>query len=286
MKSSYILLLSLITFINGQQLVDRNVCISIKWNGINGDIGDCKNALRCFEDFIEKNSNNTLKIETDSYICDVPFNKSKKNLNKAETYCIKEYEKKHKKANYYGIINNNVKDYSNSGNSIGHMQNDLCRTYIHESLHGGIYNLGHSGMYENGLNTKYEDYGDRSSVMGKYPSNSLTSTQYKYLKWINNDNIITYNKAGIFNLKKINNFNYIPGLYNIVIIYNKPYRNIFLSFMNNGCKKCIGIHLSNDGSGSALVDIINDNYKSNDLNIEISNIEEKDEYISFFLQSN
>jgi len=155
--------------------------LSIKWADQKryASSGACRNMANQVRKFYLKNSRGMLQFKiVKTAVVRVPYKSARKNINKAEVYC-----RRRVKADIYCIINNGVRGYSNAGGNTAHLRGALARTGNHEVGH--LLGLGHSGRYYRVKNKwKFENYGDRQSVMGKYASSLLTAPQYYHQGWL------------------------------------------------------------------------------------------------------
>lgn len=218
-------------------------------------LSEVKTMCNQAHQFYKENSWGKFIFDTDSYICDCPLNGNKGNVYKCEKICINEYNKKHpgrSKNSKYAIVNR-YNTFSNAGKNIAHINRiNPYRTVFHELSHS--LGLHHSGAY-NG--NKYEEYGDKLSVMGKFPSNYFASPQYKFLGFIEDKQIENYlDNKQFYNLTRLvsNDKENIK-----IIIVKLSGRDMYISFPQ-ACDKCIALHLSEDGSGTALVNKFSNKY--------------------------
>lgn len=223
----------------------------MRWQDQNRYVSEseCKTVGLQIKKFYEENSRGKMEFSRiNGEVIRVPYNAAKKNINKAERYCMS----KAKGYDYYGIINNGVKDFSNAGRNIMHLEGALVRTALHEFGH--LIDLQHSGVEtKNG----YDSYGDNLSVMGRYPSNTLASNQYLYKKWITKEDTIVYDKPGDYTLQNLMS---IEGI-KILLLGES-----FVSYVRGK----IAIHKSYaEGKGSRRVGLIKKKGKYLEYNIEV-----------------
>ncbi len=261
--------------------------LSIKWQNseIHASIDVCKQISFDIKEFYETQSRNLLSIDTDIGIVSVPLDGTKQNLHRAELIC----KNKYKGYDYYAILNSlnaiEGKMSSNAGRGIAHLRGNDSRTAKHEIGH--LFNLGHSGayIYNTDGSILYDQYKDGYSVMSKYTSNTLASSQYYYLGWIKPEEIIMWsNNIKKYKLKRINDFNTKEN--SVVIISSnilekhKKISNLtgssaFISVVTNKETKELAIilHVSKDGS-SRRIKLVNSEYyddKFTGLRIKILN---------------
>jgi hypothetical protein len=141
------------------------------------------------------------------------------------------------------------------------LESTSIRTALHETGH--LLGLEHSGKY-NYINSSpfytLDEYGDNLSVMSAFPSGTLTASQYLFLDWIPQTEVIEFDPLkGLqtFKLKRINAFDQKGSS---IVMKRQNGRNVYLSFPTNGCEKCIAVHLSPTGAGSQLVRVVYNTY--------------------------
>lgn len=197
--------------------------------------------------------NTTMKVTC--YNIEVPYNKAKKNLYKAEDYAKRVADKKHGRPfDRYSIVNGNVRDYSNAGGDTAHLQSMNIRTALHENYHLSPFSLEHAGAIVDG---KLDPYGDSLSFMGRYPTLKLNAPQLWALGWPGvpnktaifeeNDMVLRYNLEPLYYRKPSDNLTgvYIPRQFRDMFLAqylvkfkgDKEARKLFaLHFMTNGGK--------------------------------------------------
>ena len=241
------------------------VVVSMRWQDQKRFVGPrvCNTIGNKINSFYRTNSRNKIGFKTKGIVIKVPYNAARKNLNKAEKYCMEQVGK----FDYYALINNGVKEYSNAGRNLMHLEGGLIRTAIHECGH--CLGLGHAGKYtKKGGKYTYDDYGDGDSVMSRYPSNHLTAPAYWYKKWLYKDEMLElkFNEVqkAELSLRREEVQKYTYELANIkefgiddmlkVVKIKREERDCYIAW--SGTALCI--YLSGEGGGSQLVKKIYD----------------------------
>lgn len=224
----------------------------------------CASMARQVEAFYQRASRGNLQFKPKGVALKVPFDAKPANYMKAVALAKQKF-----KSDYYMVTGNF--GTSHAGSKTAYLRGSLYRDAQHEVGH--LLGLGHAGSYRDG---KLEAYGDGGSVMGKFPSNSLTAPQYYSRGWLPEEEALLYvppSEPGLSNgyrLKQITDFgkNY-PSL----IVVNPKYfngrdpdalpapdkdaRKAYISFPSkcfNGAKECVAIHLGiGNGAGTQKV---------------------------------
>lgn len=237
--------------------------ISMKWldQERHQNDGDCKGMAASIRKFYLNNSRGLLSLQPKfTGVIEVPFNASKKNVNQAENF-VKD---KVKNVDYYCIVNNGVKGFSNAGGNTMHVSG-ADTVACHEFGHVLPIKLGHAGQYEmkNGK-MDLDHTGERQSVMGRFASHLLTAPQYYALGWLLETEVAEFEyvkgKKQFFKLKRIGALDKETGLAAVRVKLPNNERDAFLSFpkCTNG-DSCIALHLSTKG-GSQLVHLFGKDY--------------------------
>jgi len=237
--------------------------LGMTWNnqGRAVSASDCKKLANDIRKFYLRNSRNLLnfKIKAATDV-KVPLNAAKKNLNKAEQYCMKKFPN----SDYYALINNGVKGYSNSGKSIAHLLGALSSTGCHEIGH--CLNLGHASNYY--INSKgkldLSQTGDRQSVMGRFSSALITAPQYYHMGWLFENECAMHEYDGpekLYELRPIGKTDKTDVLAAVRIVLPNNVRDAFVSFPSkcHNSDSCIALHLTN-GGGSQLIQIFGNEF--------------------------
>jgi len=254
-------------------------CIAIVWKDQKqgATAQQCKNVVNSTAAFFKTSSRGLLVLKpSGAHAIKVDLNHAAKNLYPAEKLVIAKVPK----ADMYQIINNNVRNYSNAGKGVAHLQNPLLRTAHHEVGH--LLGLDHAGVYKkDGQKWELDAYGDGKSVMGKFPSETLTAPQYYAQGWLREDEVAMYEPGNTYDLRRINDFDG-TGLAAVLVsaelfkgggnvaevnadddveeeptmaaLKAKPRaRDAFVS-VPPGCEKaCFAIHLSSRGGSQQII---------------------------------
>ncbi len=250
-------------------------CIGIKYQDMDRytSASECSSIARQVSSFYRINSRGLLNMQTKGYMERVPFNGNRKNLNNAEAFSMRQ----HPGADYYAIVG--IFTVNHAGGKVAHLSGGLIRTAQHEVGH--LLGLGHTGAYSFDKNGKssLDQYGDGQSVMGKYPSSTLTAPQYYAMGWLRQDEAAIWEEGKSYDLRRINDWNG-DGLATVIVPaskFNRPSsngdeldepgdttdpagktRDAYVSFPP-GCNACMVLHLAN-GASSQRVKIFGKEY--------------------------
>lgn len=182
----------------------------------------------------------------------VPFNKSAKNLYRAEEYAKRQVPPPDNgNPTIYAIVNNKAKNYNNAGGNTAHLTTPLIRTFLHEVGHLRPFRLGHSGAYING---QLEAYADGTSFMGAYSTTRLTGAQLYLLGWLPQAAVGLYElddpptDYSLYNL-----YSNTDGI-KVVLIPRGDQRPLYLSRPEAQGKDVLMLHLSSN-RGTQRVEI-------------------------------
>ncbi len=176
-------------------------CIGIKWKDKDkyASSSKCNSVAMQVASFYRKNSRGLYQIRPSGSSVSVPYAAARKNLNKAEQYAMSKF----KGFDLYAIPNF-IMDFSHAGRNLAHLENTLYRTAQHEVGH--LLGLAHAGAYRKEKGKMVLDpYGDGLSVMGKYPSGTLTAPQLYYMGWLPKSEVALYEPGKTYTLKKPTN---------------------------------------------------------------------------------
>ncbi len=194
-------------------------CIGVHYKDLNrySSAGDCKSMGNQIAEFARKNSRGLFKLNVKGFSDKVPYNGNKKNVSKAERFVMN----KHKGANMYAIASIFTGPHAGRSNNVGvaHLPGTLVSVATHECFH--ILGLGHAGEYTIEKNGKIhlDHYGDKASVMSRYPSAFLTGPQYYSLGWLPREEVIIYDPETpkkIYTLKRLTDFD-APGTSMVIV---------------------------------------------------------------------
>lgn len=239
-------------------------CLGIKYQDTARHATDaqCKNIANSVADFYRQNSRGLLHMNPSGFQVDVPFNGAAKNLNAAENFGMG----KHPGFDYYAIVGL-FESVSHAGGKVAHLQGTLTRDAEHETGH--LLGLGHAGAYKlEGGKMVLDPYGDGDSVMGSFPSATLTAPQYYHQGWLYEDEAVIWEQPGqVYELRRINNFA-TDKLAAVIVPASVMHpgatggRDAFISFPP-GCDKCAVLHLAT-GGGSQRVKQFGGEYTDKD----------------------
>jgi hypothetical protein len=233
--------------------------------------GKAKSVCNQVRDFYTRNSRGLLDIKVEGTLIKVPF-KNNRQWNE-----IKKYVKaKHPNFDMYALIVGDKLSASHAGGGVAWLRGTLYRDAQHEVGH--LLGLGHAGRYvtENGK-VILESYGDGESVMGRFPSSTLTGAQYRWEGWLPKSEVAVYNPTmlgQIYQIKRITNKE-IPMLSLVGVPHayfhgenppqvpvtdqdDPPQRDAYISFSTK-CDSCLSLHLSL-GGGSQKIQMFGKEY--------------------------
>lgn len=176
----------------------------------------------------DKCSNGKLKLEMDYKIIE--------SKQVSFTKLLKDIKNDHKGYKYYIIVHNLPSEGDRSGSKHCFIKSTLVRTCAHELGH--CIGLSHAGAYDK--NGKYDEYGDKTSFMGKYASRNLNVAQLAWMGWLKDVQKITEN--GEYSLK-------VPITFTVKD--NRENEEDKIYFINYSSKK-LRVYLQRRGGSSLL----------------------------------
>jgi len=231
-----------------------------------GKAGSVCNKIR---EFYSRNSRGLLDVKIKGVDHRVPYANNRQ-WNKIK-YNVKQ---KYPNYDYYALMVGSKLSASHAGGGVAWLRGSLFRDAQHEFGH--LLGLGHAGRYEweKGKPVLHA-YNDGESVMGRFPSDTLTGPQYRWLAWLPKDEVAVYNETMLgkeFEIKRITDTKQkmlslvgIPVEYYWGDVPDKenpdPHRDAFISF-GTRCDQCLSLHLSM-GGGTQKVQMFGNEYYDN-----------------------
>lgn len=253
----------------------RVAVINIQWANRKAK-GSEQNVLTNLITFCMNNSRGQYVINGRAFKQKVDLPAKRNNLNKAEKICMD----KNPGFDYYLIINNNVKSFSNAGGKRASLKSAQVSTAIHEFMH--LLSLEHSGCYVK-KNNKWTllAYGDRESCIGKYPSGFLVAPQYWWLGWWNKEEVIShdYSKESTYTLMRIQNRADKESTKAVRVVIPGQVRSVFISFST--VKNMLRIHFQNRGGSQLIKETNTDFFDDHFTGIIVKNIKREENTITF-----
>lgn len=268
------------------------VCaIAIQWaDGHGASVAKTGSAARKTAQVYENLSDGQYKWRVKTMGIKVPYNRSRKNLNKAEQLVKKIADSSNRGPKYglYLIVNDNAKDFNNAGTDTAHISSPKVHTTEHESGHilGNSvkekrYNLGHAGAYRDG---KYEQYGDGLDFMSKYPAGTLNIVHQYVLGWIAwKGKVAQYDigdPATVYKIDSLNAKISKEGAVRGVLVDRGPSeKQLFFSEMSMNGKPVYALHLrqgkDKDATGSARIALFAKKKTYDGLTFEVTTVNEE-----------
>lgn len=233
--------------------------------------GKAKSVCNQVRDFYTRNSRGLLDIKVQGDKISVPFK------NNRQWNDIKSFVKaKHPNFDMYALIVGPKLGTSHAGGGVAWLRGTLYRDAQHEVGH--LLGLGHAGRYEMEKGKLVlNSYGDGESVMGRFPSSTLTGAQYRWEGWLPKTEVAVYNPTmmgQVYEIKRITNQEApMLSLVGVPHAYfhgenpptapiegkdNPPQRDAYVSFSNK-CDACLSLHLS-QGGGSQKIQMFGKEY--------------------------
>ena len=219
--------------------------------------------------FYLRNSHQLLDVKVKGVNHRVPFPNNRQ-WDKVK-YSVKS---KYPNYDYYALMVGNKLSASHAGGGVAYLRGSLYRDAQHEFGH--LLGLGHAGRYEwEKGKPVLHSYNDGESVMGRFPSDTLTGPQYRWLAWLPKDEVAVYNETMLgkeYEIKRITDTTQklhslvgIPTEYfngHVPLPTDPPtegaHRDAFISF-GTKCDQCLSLHLSM-GGGSQKVAMFGNEY--------------------------
>lgn len=216
--------------------------------------------------FYLRNSRQMFDVKVKGVNHRVPFSNNRQ-WDKIK-YSVKQ---KYPNYDYYALMVGTKLGASHAGAGTAFLRGALYRDAQHEFGH--LIGLGHAGRYEweKGKPVLHA-YSDGESVMGRFPSDTLTGPQYRWLAWLPKEEVATYNDSMLgkeYEIKRITDTKLqMLSLVGIPVEYfyghvpdqeaPMPHRDAFISF-GTKCDQCLSLHLSM-GGGSQKVAMFGNEY--------------------------
>lgn len=177
-------------------------CVGVKYEAEPGSAvsaSKCKSVANQTKIFYERASRGLLKFDTKGGQVSVPGKKNSANYKKAVDKAKAQYPG----ADFWQVIGN--PGTSHAGGKVAYLKGTLYRDAQHETGH--LLGLGHAGRYvKDGSKWVLEAYGDGQSVMGRFPSSTLTAPQYYSRGWLLEKEAAMYVPGQVYEIKKVDNF--------------------------------------------------------------------------------
>lgn len=259
---------------NKPQLGNRAlICAAIDWadDHSHADPGKIRSLCNQVRSFYQRNSRGLMDIKVQSLVFKTALNNNKANFDKVKAAV----KAAHPNADMYALVVGLKLGASHAGQGTAFLRGFLYRDAQHEVGH--LLGLGHAGRYEweKGKPVLYA-YKDGESVMGRFPSSTLTGPQYRWDGWLPPSEVAVYNPTLVgkeFEVKRITDTKTqklslvgVPTEYwfgaNPSQPAPVPHRDAYLSFSDK-CDACLSLHLSL-GGGSQKVQMIGREYYDTD----------------------
>lgn len=200
----------------------------------------------------------------------VPYKHFAKNLVEAEAFAKQTVNKERgdgSKYDMYAIVHNNVRDYSNAGRGVAHLEDTLIRTWLHEVGH--LLTLKHAGKFLGyGTELEYDQYGDGSSFMGRFASHVLNAPQLYYCGWFAKEKVAQHDLGSAdtrYKLEALYSTTPSDHVQAVIIPKAQDDKDLFLSVIpirnkeTGGYKNLFALHYRVDG-GSQRLDVFSEKY--------------------------
>lgn len=259
---------------NKPQLGNRTLlCASIDWADDHSHNSSAKAKSMCnqIREFYTRNSRGLLDIKVQGIVFKTTLNNNKTNFDKVKSSVKGRYPN----FDMYALVVGTKLGASHAGQGTAFLRGYLYRDAQHEVGH--LLGLGHAGRYEweKGKPVLYA-YKDGESVMGRFPSSTLTGPQYRWEGWLPQNEIAVYNPTMIgkeYEVKRITDTKTAKlSLVGVPVEYffganpsqptPMPHRDAYLSFSDK-CDACLSLHLSM-GGGSQKVQMFGNEYYDSD----------------------
>lgn len=280
---------------NKPQLGERTLlCVSVHWmdDSSTSSAGKASSMCNQVREFYSRNSRSLLDIKVKGIAMKVPFNNASKNFNKVKSLVKSKYPN----MDMYALVVGKKLGASHAGQGTAFLRGYLYRDAQHEIGH--LLGLGHAGRYEWEKNKwVLHAYNDGESVMGRFPSSTLTGPQYRWVGWLPKDEVAVYDETMLgkeYEIKRVTDTKLkMLSLVGIPVQFwngqvptadtppaPNPHRDAFLSF-NTKCDSCLSLHLSMGGGSQKVGMFGNEFYDTAFTGIHVKVIESSKVKIKF-----
>jgi hypothetical protein len=282
---------------NKPALGERNVlCASIKYIDKESapSASGAQSMCNQIRSFYVRNSRGLLDPKVKGVQVKVPFPDNRQWDN------IKRYVKsKYPNYDQYALIVGTKLSASHAGGGVAWLRGLLYRDAQHE--YGHLTGLGHAGRYEREKGKLVlKPYNDGESVMGRFPSDTLTGPQYRWVGWLPKSEVAVYNEMMLgqpYEIKRITDTKLeMLSLVGIPQEYfngkippadapptEGPHRDAYLSFSTK-CDACLSLHLSMGGGSQKVAMFGKEYWDSNFTGMYIKILESSKAKIKFTIE--